>query len=78
MTRKPDTRYDPGIAPLSTVEQYRLDTALDAVSTRTLLASLLEIERDNEDARLIIKTLLDRVRPADELSVDAPSLTAGS
>ena len=73
MTQKSGTCDSCGIAPLSKAEQYRLDAALEDVSTRTLLASLLEIERDNEDARLIIKTLLDRVRQADELSTDGPA-----
>jgi hypothetical protein len=48
-------------APLTDVEQSRLKALLDTVSTQTLLNSLMALERDSDDARLIIATLLDRL-----------------
>ena len=48
-------------ASLTTGEQRRLRNLLDAVSTRTLLRSLMGLDRESVDSRLIIATLLDRL-----------------
>ena len=47
--------------PLTTAEQRRLRALLGPVSTYTLLQSLMGLERESEDARLIIATLMDRL-----------------
>jgi hypothetical protein len=57
--RKKDSQG--AIAPLTAAEQERIRALLGTVSTRTLLRSLGRMKWQNDEAGLIITTLLDRV-----------------
>lgn len=56
--RRPTSSDDPA---LTAAEQIRLDALLGSVSTHTLLHSLTGLDRESEDARLIIAALMNRL-----------------
>ena len=55
--------HEAAFVPLTRAERRHLGSLLKDVSTRSLLHSLIGIERDSEDAQLIIAELLDRLPP---------------
>jgi hypothetical protein len=62
LSRMPKRKKDSqgAITPLTPAEQERIHALLGTVSTRTLLRSLGRMKWENEEAGLIITTLLDR------------------
>ena len=65
MIPEPSTGERDGFVPLTDDERTRIAALLATVSTRTLLKSLRRFHVNNEDADLILATLLDRL-PFDE------------
>lgn len=59
--------------PLTDAENARLATLLSSVSSRTLLQSLAHLCEGNQDAGLILATLLARL-PAETDTAAAPPL----
>lgn len=59
--RRPASPDSSDRTPITPEEQARLGALLARVSTHTLLHSLAGLERDSQDARLLIAALLDRL-----------------
>ena len=65
MGRDPPVGLSASSPPID-VETRRIGVLLSDVSTRTLLRTLASLDRQNDDASLIIAALLDRFPPGED------------